>query len=47
MRKRYLYALLFAIPGFVAAFIVSTFLFGVAAGFLWLYVYGDGPGPQV
>lgn len=47
MHKRWLYALLFAIPGFVAAFIVTTFLFGMAAGFLWLYVYGDGPWPQV
>lgn len=45
MKKRYLYALLFAAPGFLVALIISFVLFGAAAGILWLYVYGDSPWP--
>jgi hypothetical protein len=45
MKKRYLYALLFGIPGFFLAGIVSLFLFGAVLGFLWLFVFGDNPWP--
>jgi hypothetical protein len=45
MKKRYLYALLFAIPGFFIAGIFSLFVFGASLGFLWLFVFGDNPWP--
>ena len=45
MKKRYLYALLFGIPGFFLAGIVSLFVFGAVLGFLWLFVFGDNPWP--
>ncbi len=46
MKKRYLYSLLFALPGFFIAAIISIAVFGAAAGFLWIYVYGDMPWPS-
>ena len=45
MKKRYLYALLFGIPGLFAAGILSILLFGAFAGILWLFVFGDNPWP--
>ena len=45
MKKRFLYALLFGIPGFFVAGLVSLFVFGAALGFLWLFVFGDDPWP--
>jgi hypothetical protein len=45
MKKRCLYSLLFGIPGLFIAGIISIFLFGAFAGFLWLYVFGDNPWP--
>lgn len=45
MRKRYLYSLLFGIPGIFAAGIVSIFTMGAFAGILWLFVFGDNPWP--
>jgi len=47
MKKRYLYALLFAVPGFFISLVISFAVFGVTAGFLWLYVFGDNPWPAV
>jgi hypothetical protein len=46
MKKRYLYALLFGIPGLFVAGTVSIFLFGAFAGVLWLFVFGDNPWPS-
>lgn len=46
MKKRYLYAFLFGIPGLFVAGIVAIFLFGAFAGLLWLYVFGDNPWPS-
>ncbi len=46
MKKRYRYALLFALPGFFLALLFSFFLFASAAGLLWLYVWGDQPWPS-
>ena len=46
MKKRYLYSILYGAPGFFVALIVAFILFGVAAGFLWIFVYGDNPWPQ-
>jgi hypothetical protein len=45
MKKRYLYALLFGIPGLFVAGTISVLLFGAFAGILWLYVFGDDPWP--
>jgi len=46
MKKRYLYSLLFGIPGFFVALIISFLLFGVTAGVLWVFVFGDNPWPS-
>jgi hypothetical protein len=45
MKKRYLYVLLFGVPGFFLSLIIAFTLFGMAAGFLWLFVFGDNPWP--
>jgi hypothetical protein len=45
MKKRYLYSLLFGIPGFFIAGIISLVLFGTAFGVLWLFIFGDNPWP--
>lgn len=45
MQKRYLYALLFGIPGVFIAGLLSIFLFGAFVGVLWLFVFGDDPWP--
>ena len=46
MKKRYIYSLLFGIPGVLLALIISFFIFGAASGFLWIFVFGDNPWPQ-
>jgi hypothetical protein len=45
MNKPYLYAVLFGVPGFFLALAVSLAVVGVAAGALWLFVFGDSPWP--
>ena len=47
MKRRYLYSILFGVPGFIVALLVSFLLFGFAAGVLWLFVFGDNPWPEV
>jgi len=46
MKKRYLYSILFGIPGFVVSLLAAFVIFGVMAGFLWIYVHGDNPWPR-
>lgn len=46
MKKRYLYLLLFGIPGLFIAGIISVLLFSAFTGLLWLYVFGDNPWPS-
>jgi hypothetical protein len=46
MQKRYLYALLFGIPGLFVTALLTAVLLGAAAGFLWLFVFGDSPWPE-
>jgi hypothetical protein len=46
MKKRYLYSLLFGIPGFFVSAIISFVIFGAVAGFFWLFVFGDNPWPS-
>jgi hypothetical protein len=43
MKKRYLYSVLFGIPGFFVSVIISFVVFGSAAGVLWIFVFGDNP----
>ncbi|HLO31572.1 MAG TPA: hypothetical protein VK249_20640 [Anaerolineales bacterium] len=45
MKKRYLYSLLFGIPGFFVSAMLSLVIFGAVIGILWLYVFGDNPWP--
>ena len=45
MKKRYVYSLLFGIPGLFVAGILSISLFAAFAGILWLYVLGDNSWP--
>jgi hypothetical protein len=45
MKKRYLYALLFGIPGFFISAILSIVIFGAVMGTLWIFVFGDNPWP--
>lgn len=46
MKKRYLYALLFGVPGFFVSGIISLVVFGAVMGILWIYVFGDNPWPS-
>jgi hypothetical protein len=46
MKKRTLYALLFGVPGFFLAGIITLVVFGASVGFLWLFVFGDNPWPD-
>ena len=43
MENKYLYSLLFAVPGFFVALTISFIIFGAGAGFLWIYIFGDNP----
>lgn len=45
MKKRYIYALLFGIPGFLISLGLSVGFSGFGAGILWLFVFGDNPWP--
>ena len=46
MKKRYLYSLLFGIPGLFVAGILSILIFGALAGVFWTYIFGDNPWPS-
>jgi hypothetical protein len=46
MKKRYLYSILFGVPGFFVSLIISFVIFGAAAGILWIYFFGDSPWPS-
>jgi hypothetical protein len=45
MKKRYIYPLLFGVPGFLVSLVISSIIVGASAGFLWSYVFGDRPWP--
>ena len=45
MKKRYLYALLFGLPGLFIAGLISVLIFAAVTGLLWIYVLGDDPWP--
>jgi cytochrome bd-type quinol oxidase subunit 2 len=46
MRKRYIYTLLFLVPGLFASLLITSAVFAVVFGALWLYVFGDSPWPE-
>ncbi len=46
MKKRYIYSLLFGVPGLLVSLIVSVIAFGAVAGILWIYILGDNPWPR-
>lgn len=46
MKKRHLYVVLYGIPAFLAAAIISTLMLSAAAGVLWLFVLGDNSWPS-
>jgi hypothetical protein len=45
-KKRFLYVLLFGIPGIVWSLLAAAIIFAALSGFLWLFVYGDRAWPQ-
>ena len=45
MKRRYLYALMFAVPTLLSALIVSVALAAAVAAVLWLFVLGDDTWP--
>ena len=45
MRRRYLYVLFAAAPALLISIAAAVFIGGVAAGFLWLFVFGDSTWP--
>jgi hypothetical protein len=47
MKKRYLYSLLFGMPGFFISVVISFMFLGFLAGVLWIYVFGDNPWPSL
>lgn len=46
MNRRVLYALLFLVPGAVIAAIAATLATAAAAGFFWLFLFGDNTWPE-
>ncbi len=46
MKKRYIYALMFGVPGFFIALLVALAVFGAVAGGMWLFMFGDDPWPE-
>jgi hypothetical protein len=45
LKRRYIYTVLFGVPGLLVAALVTLMLFGAAMGALWLFVFGDNPWP--
>jgi hypothetical protein len=47
VKKRYLYSILFGVPGFLFSGIIATFFSGFVLGLLWIFVFGDNPWPSI
>lgn len=45
MKKRYVYAVLFGVPGLAVSALFALVVFGTSAGFFWLFVFGDDSWP--
>jgi hypothetical protein len=46
MKQRYIYTIIFGIPGMVLSFIAAEIVAGLVQGLLFLYMYGDGTWPE-
>jgi hypothetical protein len=46
MKRRYLYMILFGVPGLVVALVASVLALGATAGMLWIFVFGDSTWPN-
>jgi hypothetical protein len=46
MKSRYVYAILFGLPGFLVSLLITIIFFSALAGFLWLYLFGDDNWPS-
>lgn len=47
MKKRYIYTLLFGVPGLFVAGFISILLFAALAGIFWIFIFGDNPWPPL
>ena len=45
MQQRYLYAIIFGVPGALISIITAVVAGGVVGGFFWIFVFGDDPWP--
>ena len=45
MKKRYIYSLLFTVPGLIISLLITWAVFAAAYGVLWIYVFGDNTWP--
>ncbi len=45
MKKRYIYSILFGVPGIIVSLVISFVAAGFAGGVLWIFVFGDNPWP--
>ena len=45
MKKRYIYSILFGIPGLLVSLTLAFVVIGSTIAVLWLYVFGDDPWP--
>ena len=41
MKKRYIYSLLYGIPGLGISFLAAVLVAGMTMGFFWLFMFGD------
>ena len=46
MKRRFLYALMFSVPAFIFAVILTVFIVAAIAGVLWIFVFGDNAWPS-
>ncbi len=46
MKSRYIYSILFGIPGLLLSLILAAVASGLALGVLWIFVFGDNPWPS-
>jgi hypothetical protein len=46
LKRRHLYALLFAVPALLVSSIAAAVMLAATAGALWLFVFGDNPWPE-
>jgi hypothetical protein len=47
VKKRYIYAALFGVPGLILSAIINVFAAGVVVGGLWIFVFGDNAWPPM